>query len=54
MGPEWYYEAYERAIDNYCPEDFDGKDWEELTDEEQQEIIDKEIDNGYYYYSEEL
>lgn len=47
MGPEWYYEAYERAIENYDPEEHDGRDWEELTDEEQQFEIEKEIDNIY-------
>ena len=53
MGPEWYYEAYERAIDNYIPEEHDGKEWDELTEEEQQIEIENEIDNNYYYYSEE-
>ncbi len=54
MGPEWYYEAYERAIDNYSPEEYDGRDWDELTEEEQQAEIENEIDDNYYYYSEEI
>jgi hypothetical protein len=45
MGPDWYYDAYERAMELYDPEEYDGRDWEELTEEEQQAEIEVQIDN---------
>lgn len=34
MGPDWYFSASERAEENHDPEDYDGREWNELTDEE--------------------
>jgi hypothetical protein len=45
MTPDWYYNAYELAVDNYDGEEYGGREWEELSDEEQQELIE-----DYYPY----
>ena len=34
MGPDWYFDASERAEENHDPEDYDGREWDDLTDEE--------------------
>lgn len=41
MGPDWYYNAYEAARDNYDGIDYEDREWEELSDEEQQAIIEQ-------------
>jgi hypothetical protein len=37
MGPDWYFDASERAEENHDPDNYDGREWEELTDEEKDE-----------------
>lgn len=42
---DWYEQAYERAADEHDPEMFDGREWEELTDEERERAVYDDIDN---------
>lgn len=44
MSPDWYFAAAEAAEANHDPDEFDGREWDELTDEEKHEII---IDSIY-------
>lgn len=43
MGPDWYFAAYESAEANYEPEENDGREWDDLTDDERHELAMDEI-----------
>ena len=43
MGPDWFLAAYESAEANYEPEENDGREWEDLTDDERHDLALEEI-----------
>ena len=42
---EWYENAQFAAEENHEPEEFDGREWAELSDKEQQAAIDSEVEH---------
>jgi hypothetical protein len=45
MTPEWYFRAMEQAEYEHDPRDYDGREWEELSEEEKEKEIDSRADN---------
>lgn len=43
MAPNWWFEAMENCAENHCAEDWEGREWEDLTDKEQMDAIDEHI-----------
>lgn len=39
MGPDWYFNAAEAAEENHDPDEYEGREWDELTDQEKDEAI---------------
>ena len=39
MSPPWYERAAEAAEENHDPAEYEGREWEELTDEERNEAV---------------
>lgn len=39
MGPDWWLNAAEAAEENHDPAEYEGREWEELTDQEKDEAI---------------
>ena len=42
---DWYENIEEYVADNHDPEEYEGRDWCDLTDEEQQEAIRDRIES---------
>lgn len=40
---DWWEQAYEACADNHNPEEWDGREWEDLTDDERNDAINDHI-----------
>jgi hypothetical protein len=47
MAPEWWIEAQTYAEENYDPSENDGKEWDQLSSEEQEKGILEAYENMY-------
>jgi len=36
---DWYEQMFERCVDNHDPAEWDGREWEDLTDKEREESL---------------
>lgn len=43
MAPEWWFALAEAAEENHDPDNYDGRGWDDLTDDEQAEAIDEQM-----------
>ena len=43
MAPEWWFRAMEAAIESHDPDEHEGREWDELTEAEQNEAIEDQI-----------
>ena len=43
MAPEWWFANMEAAEDNHDPDLYDGRDWDDLTSDEQEEAINDQL-----------
>lgn len=39
MTPDWYFAAEEACAEEHNPAEYDGREWDALTDEEREEAI---------------
>lgn len=50
MAPEWWEAAYLRAMSEHDPDEYGGREWDELTDDERTLVIELVLDDSAHEY----